>query len=90
MNNFETLHRTWEEAVKLMQDSDTKVRVRGVATFMNMFESECDNIHGKFFMHAYNQWHLQHMRVSAAECHQIACMTVKTQQSLHSDEPFDN
>ena len=49
MNNFETLHRTWEEAVELVQNLDTKVRVRGLTTLMNMFESECDNIHGKKF-----------------------------------------
>ena len=35
--NYETLHAIWEEAVSIVQDSEVKARINGVAAMMKSF-----------------------------------------------------
>ena len=35
--NYETLQRTWEEALQAMQDTEAKARIQGVAEQMKTF-----------------------------------------------------
>jgi hypothetical protein len=37
-NNFEVLQSTWEEAVEVVKDTETKARIRGVSSQMNTFD----------------------------------------------------
>lgn len=37
MSNFETLQSTWEKAVDVVQDTETKARIRGVSAMMSTF-----------------------------------------------------
>ena len=36
--NYETLQRTWKEAVTVVKDTETKARIRGVSAQMKTFE----------------------------------------------------
>ena len=44
MSNFETLQSTWEKAVDVVQDTETKARIRGVSAMMNTFDYLFGNI----------------------------------------------
>ena len=92
MSNFEVLRSTWEEAVDAVQDTETKSRIRGVASQMETFEYFFGNLLGTLILkHADNlSSTLQHESVSAAEGQQIAKMTVQTLQSIRNDESFEN
>jgi hypothetical protein len=35
INNFDSLQRTWEEAVEVVRDTEIKARIRGVSAVMN-------------------------------------------------------
>ena len=91
MNNFETLKQTWEEAVEVVQDTETKSRIRGVSAVMSTFDYLYGNILGEMLLkHADNLSRtLQSKTISAAEGQETAKMTVDTIKSLRSDRMFD-
>ena len=90
-SNFEPLQRTWEEAVEVVQDTETKARIRGVSAVMNTFDYLFGNMLGEMILkHSDNLSRaLQHESLSAAEGQQIAQMTVETLKSLRNDASFD-
>ena len=92
INNFEALQSTWEEAVDVVQDTETKSRIRGVAVQIETFDYFFGNLLGTLILkHADNlSSTLQHECMSAAEGQQVAKMTVATLKSIRNDESYDN
>ena len=91
MSNFETLKLTWEKAVNVVRDTETKARIHGVSVMMSTFNYLFGNILGEMLLkHADNlSSTLQHKTFSAAEGQAVAKMTVETIKLLRSDESFD-
>lgn len=88
MCNFETLQRTWEEALEVVNDTETKARIRGVSAMMSAFDYMYGNMLGEMLLkHADNlSSTLQHKTLSAAEGQEIAQMTVQALKALRDDE----
>ena len=88
--NYTVLQSTWEEALEISKDSETKARIQGVASQMYTFKflfgimlaemvlKDTDNLSRT----------LQHKAMSAAAGQRIAQMTVQTLQSIRNDETF--
>ena len=89
MDNFEVLEQTWEEAVDVVHDSETRARIRGVSVVMCSFKYIFGNLLGECLLkHADNlSSTLQHSSFSAAEGQQVARMTVETIEKMR--ESFD-
>ena len=89
--NYETLQRTWEKAVTVVKDTETKARIRGVSAQMKTFEFLFKNMLRELILkHTDNlNGTLQHKCMSAAEGQKIAQMTTDTLKLLRNDESFD-
>jgi hypothetical protein len=90
-NNFEVLQSTWEEAVEVVKDTETKARIHGVSSQMNTFDYLFGNLLGQMILkHADNlSSTLKHKSLSAAEGQQIARMTTETLKSIRNDQSYD-
>ena len=68
INNFKVLQATWEEAIEVVQDSETKT-IHGVAIQMETFDYFFGNLLGQLILkHADNlSITLQHQNISASE-----------------------
>lgn len=89
--NYETLQNTWEEAIAVSKDSESKARIHGVSSQMKTFDYLYGNTLGELVLrHSDNLSRtLQSKSLSAAEGQQAAKMTVKTFESIRTDEAFD-
>ena len=87
--NYETLERTWEEALQATQEA--KARIQGVAAQMRTFTFFFGSMLSELVLkHTDNLSRtLQHVSMSAAEGQQVASMTVATFNSIRSDGQFD-
>ena len=85
--NYETLEKTWEEALQVTQDTETIARILGVAAQMKIFTYFYGSMLGELvFKHIDNlSQTLQYGTISAVECQQIASMTVTTLNSMRID-----
>ena len=70
INNFKVLQATWKEAIEVVQDSETKTRIRGVAIQMETFNYFFGNLLGQLILkHADNlSITLQCQNISASNC----------------------
>ena len=91
IGNYEMLQCTWEEAVLVTKDTESKARIRGVSAQMKTFSFAYGAILGEMILrHADNlSSTLQHKSMSAAEGQQVALMTVQTMNSIRTEESFD-
>jgi len=89
--NYVTLEKTWEEALQVTQDTESKARIQGVAAQMRTFPFLFGSMLGELILkHTDNLSRtLQHVSMSAAEGQQVASMTIATLKSMRSDEQFD-
>ena len=89
--NYDVLQRTWEEALQVTTDMETKARIQGVAAQMTTFTYLFGSMLGELVLkHTDNLSRtLQHVSFSAAEGQQITVMTVATLNSMRSDDQFD-
>ena len=92
INNFKVLQAPWEEAIEVVQDSETKTRIRGVAIQIETFDYFFGNLLGQLILkHADNlSITLQRQKISASEGEQIAKMTVETLELIRNDESYDH
>ena len=79
-SNYDTLQSTWEEAITVTQDSETKARIQGVSSQMTMFNYFYGCLLGELILrHTDNLSRtLQNKSMSAAEGQQVAQMTTQT------------
>ena len=91
ISNFACLQGTWEEAVEVVRDTETKARIRGVSAVMNTFDFLFGCMLGEMILkHPDNlSSTLQNKSLSAAEGQCIAQMTIGTLKSVRSDNSFD-
>lgn len=91
ISNFACLQGTWEEAVEVVRDTETKARIRGVSAVMNTFDFLFGCMLGEMILkHSDNlSSTLQNKSLSAAEGQCIAQMTIGTLKSVRSDNSFD-
>ena len=77
----------WNKLCDIVKDTETIVRINGVASQMKSFDffgvvlgklilSHTDNLSST----------LQHKEFSASECQEIARLTIKTLESIRNDE----
>ena len=92
INNFKVLQAPWEEPIEVVQDSETKTRIRGVAIQIETFDYFFGNLLGQLILkHADNlSITLQRQNISASEGEQIAKMTVETLELIPNDESYDH
>ena len=91
LTNYETLQRTWEEALQVTTDTEAKARIQGVAAQMTTFNYFFGSMLCELVLkHTDNLSRtLQHASMSAAEGQHITAMTVATLNSMRSDDQFD-
>ena len=89
--NFAALQELWIEAVSIVNDTETIGRLNGVAAVMEQFDFLFGVMLGELLLkHSDNlSKTLQKQSLSAAEGQECAHITVKTLQSLRSDNMFE-
>ena len=89
--DFEVLLNTWEEALEVVSDTESKVRINGVASQMKKFDFVFGAILGQMILrHSDNLSQcLQKKTRSAAEGQHVAKMAADTLQSIRTDESHD-
>ena len=50
LDNFSVLQETWEKAVEVVKDSETKARIRGIAVQMSTFDYFYGNLLGQLVL----------------------------------------
>ena len=85
------LREAWQEAVSIVQDPEVVGRLNGIAAIMEKFEFYYGVTLGELILkHTDNlSKTLQHKTISAAEGQECASLTLRTLQSLRSDDMFD-
>lgn len=91
VSNYEALQSTWDEAVTIAKDTETKAWIHGVSFQMKTFDYLYGYMLGELILHhTDNLSHtLQHKSLSAAEGQEISQRAIQTIQSIHNDESFD-
>ena len=80
VNNYDLLQCTWEEAIKIARDTETKARINGVAAQMKTFNFLFVTLLGELLLrHTDNlSQTLQKKAISAAEGQQVGRMVIAT------------
>ncbi len=88
--NYTVLLETWDECLECARDTETKARILGVKSQMCSFDFFFGTYLGELVLsHSDNlSKTLQRKDISAAEGQTVADMTVKTLQSIRSEENF--
>ena len=91
ISNYPVLMSTWDEAIDVVKDTESKARIQGVRGQMKTFNFLFGTVLGEMVLrHTDNLSRtLQAKALSAAEGQQIADMVVRTLQTLRSVESFD-
>ena len=89
--NYSVLMQVWEEAKGIARDTETIARVNGVSAYVEKFSFLFGVVLGKLILgHSDNlSKSLQVKTLTAAEGQEQAKLTVKTLQSIRSEEMFD-
>ena len=83
ISNYSALQHLWEEALTFVKDTEMKSRILGVSSCMHYFFGIC--LGELLLKHSKT---LQASKMSDSEGQVIAKMTVKTLQSIRSDDKF--
>lgn len=84
ISNYSVLMSTWDEAIEVVKDTESKARIQGVAAQMKTFNFLFGSVLGEMVLrHTDNLSRtLQDKALSAAEGQQVADMVVRTLQTL--------
>ena len=90
ISNYEALQLLWEESLDFVKEAEMRSRIVGVSASMKSFDFLFGTVLGEMLLrHSDNLSRtLQSHHMSAAEGQTVASMTIKTLQSLRSDESF--
>ena len=82
---------TWEEALEIATDTETKARINGVSSQMKSFEFLFGAVLGENILRHtdYLSKTLQSKAMSGAEGQEVAAMVVRTLESMRDDTSFD-
>lgn len=91
IENYSVLHDTWDEALEISRDTESKARIQGVQSQMKKFDFLFGVVLGEMILrHTDNlSKALQAKVISAAEGQQTADMVVQTLQKLRDDQQYD-
>ena len=90
ISNYEALQLLWEESLDFVKEAEMRSRIVGVSASMKSFDFLFGAVLGEMLLrHSDNLSRtLQSHHMSAVEGQTVASMTIKTLQSLRSDESF--
>lgn len=91
LSNYEVLLSTWDEAVDVVADTESKARIHGVAAQMKTYDFVFGATLGEMILrHSDNLSQcLQKKTISAAEGQQVAKMVISTLQSIRTEESYN-
>ena len=91
VSNYSALQHTWDEAIDVARDTETKARIGGVSAQMTKFDFLFGLILGEMLLrHTDNlSKTLQKKSISAAEGQHVGRMVIDTLQSLRTEESYD-
>lgn len=91
LENYQVLQMLWEETTITTSDTDMKARIRGIASQMETFQYLFSLILSEMILRHTDKlsYTLPNPELSSTQAHELAMLTVKTLQSIHSDENFD-
>ena len=91
INNYEVLMDTWEEAIYIVRDTETKARINGVSAQMKTFDFAFGTHLGEMILrHADNLSRtIQAKSTSAAEGQGVAKVVISTIKSLREEGMYD-
>ena len=91
ISNYQALQSTWEEAIAVTKDTESKARIQGVSAQMGTFQYLYGIMLSEMILrHTDNLSRtLQHKSLFAEEGQEVAQMTVDTITSLRNDDAFD-
>jgi len=91
IENYSVLNNTWDEALEISKDTETKARIQGVQSQMIKFDFLFGVVLGEMILrHTDNlSKALQAKVISAAEGQKTADMVVQTLQKLRQDREYD-
>ena len=89
--NYDNIQLLWETAVCATSDTEMKARIQGVASQMQTFRFLfCLLLSEMILRHADKlSQTLQQHKLSSIEAHGVAMLTVKTLETLRTDDNFD-
>ena len=91
IENYVVLQDTWDEALEVAKDTDSKAKINGVSAQMKKFEFLFSTILGEMLLrHCDNlSQTLQSKTMSAAEGQKVGKMVIDTLQSIRNDESYE-
>jgi len=91
IGNYAVLQSTWEEAIGVARDTETKARIGGVSAQMKTFDFLFGVVLGEMLLcHSYSLCKcLQKKSISAADGQQVGRMVIYTLHSLRTEESYD-
>ena len=91
IDNYTELQSLWERALLNTSDTEMKARIRGIASQMESFRFLFGLLLSEMILRHTDKLSqtLQSPDLSSVEGHEIAVLTVKTLQTLHSDTNFN-
>lgn len=91
IENYAVLQDTWDEALEVAKDTDSKAKINGVSAQMKKFEFLFSTMLGEMLLrHCDNLAQtLQAKTISAAEGQKIGQMVIDTLQSIRNDESYE-
>ena len=90
VSNYSALQSTWEEAVDLVRDSETKARIKGVSAQMRKFDFLLGTLLGEMLLqHTDNLNRTLQKTMSAAEGQQVGRMVIDTLAAVRTQTSFD-
>lgn len=89
--NYAALQHTWEEAMDVARDTESKARIGGVSAQMTKFDFLFGTVLGEMLLrHSDNlSKALQKKSISAAEGQHVGRMVIDTLHSLRTEESYD-
>ena len=91
LSNYKVLYVLWEESLDYVKETDMRSRIIGVQAGMRSFDFLFGAMLGELLLRRTDilSKTLQSPGISAADGQVVAAMTVKTIQSLRTDENLD-
>ena len=88
LSNYKVVYVLWEESLDYVKETDVRSRIIGVQACMRSFDFLFGAMLGELLLRHIPGKTLQSPGISAADGQVVAAMTVKTIQSLRTDENF--
>ena len=91
LSNYEVLLSTWDEAVDVVADTESKARINGVSAQMKTYDFVFGATLGEMILRYSDNLSqcLQKKTISAAEGQQVARMVINTLQSIRNEESYN-